>query len=256
MSILKNEVGRPSNETLKTRRILKGLIFVVTLVICFLGGYMLNGNSKNNSVKEENKQVENEISSKLLFKDEIEVEGFAEFTYNNKKYKLSEKENEDGQDIILNGKTIYKLYIPTGFEKAYLLGDLLVFHCVTSDIRGQWLVFIDLEGNVVKEIKDVIEGDFLFNIHDVENSINIVDNKITVNMTGLTHGPTLVYKDRKDVDGWMPYSETIKNKYNITDDTIIKATYEFNYLGNKEFTEMKLVDKTTYKEFIEDENNW
>lgn len=41
MSVLKNEVGRPSNETIKKRNILKVLTFVIVITLGFLSGYLL-----------------------------------------------------------------------------------------------------------------------------------------------------------------------------------------------------------------------
>ena len=66
------------------------------------------------------------------------------------------------------------------------------------------------------------------------------------------------YKQRKD--GRYQTSVTIdKIKQYVSansSDELDKKVTELKYLGNKEFTEMKIVDKITYKEFIEDENNW
>ena len=42
MSLFKNEVGRPSNKTIKKRNIFKGICVIFGLIIIGLVGYILN----------------------------------------------------------------------------------------------------------------------------------------------------------------------------------------------------------------------
>ena len=62
MGVLKNDVGRPSNKTIMIRRILKMLLLVLFMVVCYFGGYMLGKNlfhEKDNN-KDSKKVVEKE----------------------------------------------------------------------------------------------------------------------------------------------------------------------------------------------------
>lgn len=52
MGILKNDVGRPSNKTIKIRTILKGILLIVVIAGVFVSGYLLNDYQK----KEDNKK--------------------------------------------------------------------------------------------------------------------------------------------------------------------------------------------------------
>lgn len=249
MGVFKNDVGRPTNETIKKRRILKAILALLVAGALFTGGYYVNEFINKYDVNKEEK--ENSISSKIILKETLDEEASAEFTYNNKTYNLNIKTGEDNVSVLLNEKSIYEVFAPVGLGNIYLLDDLLVIHVYSGDVRGQGLVFIDFEGNVVKEIGNVIEGNLVLNIGTRDDNISIKNDTITLNMTATTHGDTLVYKDNNDIEGSMPYSETVKSKYNINDDTIIDATYEFKYLGNKKFSVMKIVDKKTYKEYVE-----
>ena len=61
MGIFKNDVGRPSNETIKKRNIFKGICVVFGLIILILVGYILNDkgiinlNKKNKTISKEEK---------------------------------------------------------------------------------------------------------------------------------------------------------------------------------------------------------
>ena len=62
MGVLKNDVGRPSNKTIKTRAILKGICLIVVALAFMAGGYYLNDYQKKNDKEEEPKV---EMSSEL-----------------------------------------------------------------------------------------------------------------------------------------------------------------------------------------------
>ena len=63
MGMFKNEVGRPSNETIKKRNIFKGICVLLVLIIIGLVAYILNdkGIIEINKAKENNKDNNNEV---------------------------------------------------------------------------------------------------------------------------------------------------------------------------------------------------
>lgn len=103
MGILKNDVGRPSNETLKTRRILKGLIVIVVVALIFFGGYMLSGITENNN-KEENNKTNNKVEQTTSIKqDEFEIlaqEILDNFVYDDYNLLATENFSEDYRTIL------------------------------------------------------------------------------------------------------------------------------------------------------------
>ena len=49
MGVFKNGVGRPSNETIKKRNILKGICLILLLIVITLVAYILNNTMKSNT---------------------------------------------------------------------------------------------------------------------------------------------------------------------------------------------------------------
>ena len=102
MGLFKNEVGRPSNETIKKRNIFKGVCFVLVLVIIGLVVLLLNekgiisinnDNQESNNKVEDNKIVEKDISygEEVLHKimDEQYLHFLNEETYNSDIFKTA-----------------------------------------------------------------------------------------------------------------------------------------------------------------------
>ena len=84
MGVLKNDVGRPSNKTIKTRAIIKGILLVIVMVAIFTGGYLL----KDYQNKENDKQVK---------KDEN---------------KVVKTMDEKVEELDINSEKVMNLYIP------------------------------------------------------------------------------------------------------------------------------------------------
>lgn len=87
MGVLKNDVGRPSNKTIKIRRILKGILLIIVMFVIFAGGYLLNDYQNN----ETNKQTK---------KDKGEV---------------VKTNNEKTEELNINSKDVMDLYIPFSY---------------------------------------------------------------------------------------------------------------------------------------------
>lgn len=87
MGVLKNDVGRPSNKTIKIRRILKGILLIIVMFVIFAGGYLLNDYQNN----ETNKQTKKD------------------------KGKVVKTNNEKTEELNINSKDIMDLYIPFSY---------------------------------------------------------------------------------------------------------------------------------------------
>lgn len=73
MSLFKNEVGRPSNETIKKRNVFKGICVVFALIIMLLIGYILNDKGIINlSNKQKNNDNDKIITTTNVQKEENE----------------------------------------------------------------------------------------------------------------------------------------------------------------------------------------
>lgn len=266
MGVFKNEVGRPSNKTIILRRMFKVLGLLIIVILALFIGYNLkdsnevnksdekieekdnsNESNKDNNVTE--KEVKN-IESKILIKND-DVSKDNKFNYNDVQYILEEKIEDDKDVLYLNNKAIYELKAPNSIIDIYQIDNLLVIYKTSGDVKGQELDFIDFNGNLIKNISTIVEGPLEMALEAVDDNIAISKGKITLKTTAVTHGLTLTLKDGNSIDeANIPYSDSIKAKYEINDDTIVSATYEFEYYGNNEFSKIEMIDSTSYKNFI------
>ena len=87
MGVFKNDVGRPSNKTIKIRTILKGILLIIVMIAIFAGGYLLN-------------DYQNKETDKQVKKDE------------NKVVKTT---NGKAEELDINNKEVMDLYYPFSF---------------------------------------------------------------------------------------------------------------------------------------------
>lgn len=253
----KKHVGRPTNASIRNKKMCKMILILFVIIIVFLLGYftndLVNEEEKEPEIKEQKKEQENKITSKLLIENCFVGESqSSEFIYDNITYKLNFQSSETGpQEVLLNNKKIFEMYGPEAIDQIYSFGDLLVIFIISSGTRGQMVKFIDFEGNEIKTISEIYYNNLAFDLGT--NNISFIDNKIVLPMTAVGEGYVLVTKDYESLDEeeTMPYSDSFKVKYNITDETIVEATFSIEYLGNKIFEEKEVSSATTYKEFIE-----
>ena len=132
MGVFKNDVGRPSNKTIKTRNILKGIMLIVIVILAFGIGYYFNNkredNNKRNFDSEKNyKEITLSDSKKIEINNRLNDHGETPFSFNfswaitdteynfsNDKYKLLFLQSVDYEygDIITDlstNKMYYKL---------------------------------------------------------------------------------------------------------------------------------------------------
>ncbi|MEG1505899.1 MAG: hypothetical protein RR478_00200 [Bacilli bacterium] len=182
---------------------------------------------------------------------------------NNKYYVLKHQIDDTGnfeiETISINDKVVLK----TGYQhltNVHLVGDLLVVLCSDGMSNGPSLKFIDMSGNLVKTINwfalNVIKIGLWRGINDTKDII-YKDNEIIFNChTYMEIGPNVYLKtigeNNKEefIEAELPLSKEIMKKYNVNDDSVAGGTFKIKYLGNNKFSEIEVVDKITYKDFL------
>ena len=140
MGVFKNDVGRPSNETIRNRNIFKGICVVFGLIIILLVGYILNDKgiitiNKPVQNKNDNDKVTNQITTTTpIIKNEsfdLNKVSIEEICYSECTEKLSIYGNEVNFDGVVN------------YGKYYALGDLLVIERNIVSEPGNSIIVYD-----------------------------------------------------------------------------------------------------------------
>ena len=191
----------------------------------------------------------------MLLMDEIFINEnqTKKFTYDNKEYTLVYETDEQGVNkFLLNGKEINRSYPGpcTGVGEVYLLNDALLF--VETGCLGNTLKFIDLEGNVFK----VLEG-YLNETNNAYLKIyntSVENGVITLTTTAATNASLICYTEELPVvnDELLLNPEQNDTSCDITNDSIVEATYTVEYLGNKLFIEYGAKDTKTFAELVKE----
>ena len=152
MGLFKNEVGRPSNETIKKRNIFKGICALLVIVIIGLMGYILNDKgiiNLNNNKNGGNEKVVT-TTKKITTTVENKSEGFD-------KTKITVK-NIGDNGIIDNAKEIYiygnKLdynYVTDDIINAIPIDDVVLLEL--DGINGNYLLLVNKSGRVLFDFK-------------------------------------------------------------------------------------------------------
>jgi len=139
-------------------------------------------------------------------------------------------------------------------NKFYVIDNLLLFYKLGSDINHTIMIFVDFNGNVVKEIGpnnvDSNYPDMKISSTGYDNKgFEIDGNKIIIATTSLTHASSIM------IDGSsISYCDNEKMlEYNLNDQTIVYIRYELIYDGTK-FSDLKIIETQTLKEYLKDNN--
>ena len=155
------------------------------------------------------------------------------------------KENSNKESyLVINGKTTSFVSQPLSFiSDIYVMKDIIIIPIYSTDVRGNKLYIIDKNGNILKEVNNNLDGTANgMGIAAGENSITFNSNKIIIKGTRLSHGPSLIYGD-KYIDPLCNNDKTLKEN-DISDDLVVEATYEIEYLGNNKLSDIKMADGT------------
>ena len=195
MGLFKNEVGRPSNETIKKRNIFKGICVLLVIVIIGLVGYILNDKGvfgTNSTKKTDNNQ--NITTTTNQIKEVYE-------TFDTSK--VTTKKAHDAIDVYVYGKKL-------DIDSIFSINEIKVI----EDIA-----IIDLE-RYANQVNDIVivntKGELLFFSYNENNmnlckkssyanecyGYNITDNKIKLTLSkipaDITYG-MCVDNNNKDV---------------------------------------------------------
>lgn len=138
-------------------------------------------------------------------------------------------------EISYKGKLIMHIPkdIPRSINQVFLVGDLIMIEYAGSDGSGV-ISFIDFNGNEIYKTSG-IEG-------NKNQFILVGGDKASVSKDTITF-TTSIYNYTKD------NCKEVYSEYELKDSDLAKATYEFKYLGDNKFSELKLVNSTTVAEF-------
>lgn len=203
------------NNSIKNNKLLIFLIIVATILLITLILYITNTYSKKENYINETKQLYN-INDKNIISD---------FKINNKQYNIKIENN----NIILNNKNIKTINSNEIILNLYLLKDILVYEIKKEDLTIE-MNFIKPNGDLIKTINTFGKDNLLIIDSDINTTIS--DNTITF-------------------DTSLKSFDSLNQFTTMSDDAIVKATYELIYLGNYKFSELNIINSLTYKEFKE-----
>ena len=141
MGVFKNEVGRPSNETIKKRNIFKGICFILVVIILLLVAYIVNDKLGS---KDDNKPNTNKTTTKRS------VETF------DKSQIVTKKHDDDNfVDVYVYGKKVFS-DVETDILRIEVIEDVAVIEVNGIDVPQ--LLIVNTKG---EELYGSSEGGFL-----------------------------------------------------------------------------------------------
>ena len=214
MGVFKNEVGRPSNETIKKRNIFKGICVLLIIVVICLIAYILNDKGIFNN-EESNNKTTTKRSVETFDKSQI----------------VTKKHDDDNfVDVYVYGKKL-NFEGALGVLRVEVIEDAAVIEIGT--ISGPFLFIVNKSGEVLYSA--VQDGGYLY--CPKEKTSECYDFKVSDNKIKF-------YKDSLGQD---------KLRVCSADDNFeALVEYELTYENGK-VTE-KEINKITAKEYIEKHN--
>ncbi|MEG0977403.1 MAG: hypothetical protein RSF02_02495, partial [Bacilli bacterium] len=82
------------------------------------------------------------------------------------------------------------------------------------------------------------------------------DNSIIIKGTSTIDGIDIMLNNynvdfnKENLISLLDITNELMNKYNIKNDTVVSGEYRIKYLGDNKFSDMELVSKVTYLEYI------
>ena len=208
--------------------IMTAIIVVLAMNIGDKLSKMVENNKASNSTSNTNKK---EMISALIFDGNKMVD-----TTKDINVVVNQGDNPGNNvEISYKGKLIMHIPkdIPQSINQVFLVGDLIMIEYAGSDGSGV-ISFIDLNGNEIYKTSG-IEG-------NKNQFILVGGDKASVSKDTITF-TTSIYNYTKD------NCKEVYSEYELKDSDLAKATYEFKYLGDNKFSELKLVNSTSVAEF-------
>ncbi|MEG1892265.1 MAG: hypothetical protein RR189_00035, partial [Bacilli bacterium] len=181
-------------------------------------------------------------------------------TINKKEYVLKYENNSNGEEILkINDKVVFSTTPMFSINSIYSVGDIIavINNGGDSAEAGSSLTFIDMAGNVIKKINSWETDILSFSLYTREHDVKFTGDEIIFNGTSVVADYIFFSKrninDNNSVDNFgvsLPLTNELMNKYNIKNDTVVSGEYRIKYLGDNKFSDMELVSKVTYLEYI------
>lgn len=188
MSLFKNEVGRPSNETIKKRNIFKGICVLLVLVIIGLVGYILNDkgiiNLSNKNTKSSNEKVVT-TTKQITTTAESKSEKFDISKITTKDLGKSEWFDNNEIEIYIYGNKLDYDYSTDSIKNTEVIGDAVLLEL---NGEGGYLLLVNKSGKVLSDF-GLKDGMFYMGVNKEYCSdcygYKVNDNKVTATVTDL-----------------------------------------------------------------------
>lgn len=210
MGLFKNEVGRPSNETIRNRNIFKGICVVFGLIIIGLVVYILNDKgiitfNKPGQNKNDNDKVDNQITTTTpIIKNEsfdLSKVSIEEICYS----ECTEKLSIYGKEVNFDGVVNYGKY--------YALGELLVIERNIVSEPGSSIIVYDKNGTQRAEYSEfgfiVCPSNYGFD-NDCYD-FKVEDNKLKYTMIVDAQDASTICGEFNNKESFMEYEVEYKN---------------------------------------------
>lgn len=164
---------------------------------------------------------------------------------------LSLSNNGEDFDILVNNKKITNAdYL---LPKVAIVDELIVFAVQNKEIRTTKLFIADKDGKVVYELYNINNNDGMVLLPDVSSII--FNNVSVVVMASRVNGNNLILDNKYGIkDGINICSSEALLKHKIGDNFAAVATYSFEYLGDKKFSDPVIIHSTNINEYINSNN--
>lgn len=217
------------------------LIIIVLIVVIAAGGVTLffMQKDKNNKPSEPNiTENRNEVST---YEFNIDSDNYT--TNITDKFELRvQKKNENFRDIYINNNFISSDIINEKI-KLYIVDNNVIYINNATDIRSESVFIIDSSN----KINSIYELDSIKGM--VPESIDIKKDSIVIVGTRLSHNSSIVYDSAiegnillNDTNTWL--------QYGVNENTIIKATYTYNFKNGKLNLKPTITNEISIKNYL------
>lgn len=217
MGVFKNEVGRPSNETIKKRNIFKGICVLLVIVIIGLVAYILNDKGIFTVEQSETNKQDN------ILKEKFDVEKITTKDLG----KSDWFENNEIEVYIYGNKLDYE-YSTDSIKNIEVIDDAAL---IELNGEGGYLLLVDKSGKVIYDF-GLKDGMFYYGVNKDYCAdcygYKVEDNKIMATITDL--GQDVNYTICKD-----NYSKVVFKEIEVTYNSGEVSIKELNSLTGQEY---------------------
>ena len=220
------------NEKKKSKVLIIIIVLLILIILGVLGWYFLNkGTGQSNSSKQSGNKVtvkETKVSENTET-TKVETSSGEEVTVEANNKEISVNVNKIDLKSIFSEEDLVSYSI----NKYYVIDDIVVVDITTYDNKS--IVITDINGNLVKKISGSNHETYYANNASGQriNSINVDGKTITFESSSVGQGTNTVCDIHYD-------------------NVLFKERIE--YLGNKKFSSISLVDSTSKEKYITDNN--